>query len=92
MKDSQTLYDEHIKETAAKAKGRVPTRGFTRTPGMTDREYRLSIRKAHILTAHGKILCGADHKVRKGSLPFLVTRKPERVTCTRCLESPGWLG
>lgn len=64
-----------------------PSRGFgaTRIPGMTDREFRLSIRKAHMMGA-GKILCGADNKAKKGTLPFLVTRNWGKVTCRKCLE------
>ena len=52
--------------------------------GQTDREYRLMIRKAHML-GENTILCGADKK-KKVSIPFLVTRKWEKVTCKKCLE------
>lgn len=51
-------------------------------PGMTDREYRLSVRKAHMLGEQG-LLCGADHKA-KISMPFLVTRNWSKVTCGKC--------
>lgn len=66
-------------------KGRTPTRGFVHLPGMTDREYRLSIRKAHMMGENG-LLCCADRKLRKSSLPFLVTRNWAKVTCSKCLS------
>lgn len=67
-----------------KAKGRAPTRGFVRVPGMTDKEYRMSVRKAHMMGDKG-LVCGGDHKA-KVSMPFLVTRNWTKVTCGKCLR------
>lgn len=65
-------------------KGEPRARGLAKKPaGMTDRDFRLSIRKAHMMGEHG-LLCGADHKA-KISMPFLVTRNWQKVTCGKCV-------